>query len=158
MLSCSVTSEIWARNSSSGDLLGLALELAVGVELARDADQLLEVLDPALGLDRALGLERLDVAGLVQDRLEQLGHRAAALGALAQGGHRLGEAADRLVARRRPSAGIPPGCASTSQMSTPIVFACESIRAWVCWPIPRRGELTIRENEIASAGLASSCR
>ena len=58
--------------------LALALELAVGVELAGDADQLLEVLDPALGLDRALRLERLDVAGLVQHRLEQLGDAARA--------------------------------------------------------------------------------
>ena len=43
-----------------------------------------------------------------------------------------------------PSAGICAGWASTSSTSTPIVFACERIRAWVCWPIPRRGELTTR--------------
>ncbi len=42
--------------------VALALQLAVGVELAGDADQLLEVLDPPLGLDRPLGLERLEVA------------------------------------------------------------------------------------------------
>ena len=46
----------------------------------------------------------------------------------------------------------------TSQMSSPVVLTWESIRAWVCWPIPRRGELMTRPNEIASAGLASSWR
>ena len=48
------------------------------VELAPHLDQLLEVLDAPLRLDRALGLERLDVAALGQQRLEQLGDRGAA--------------------------------------------------------------------------------
>ena len=34
-------------------------------------------------------------------------------------------------------------------MSIPVVFAWESSRASVCWPIPRRGEFTMRENETA---------
>ena len=45
---------------------------SAGVELAPDLDQLLEVLDAPLGLDRALGLQRLDVAGLREQRLEQI--------------------------------------------------------------------------------------
>ena len=47
---------------------------------------------------------------------------------------------------------------NTSQMSSPSVFACESSRAWVVLPIPRRGELTTRVNETASAGFASRLR
>jgi hypothetical protein len=39
-------------------------------------------------------------------------------------------------------------------MSSPIVLAWESSRACVCWPIPRRGELTTRVNDTASAGFA----
>ena len=45
--------------------------------LARDADELLEVLDAARGLDRALGLERLDHARAGEQRLEQLADRRA---------------------------------------------------------------------------------
>ena len=48
------------------------------VVLARDADELLEVLEPALGLDRALGLERVEVAGLGERLLEQVADRRAA--------------------------------------------------------------------------------
>ena len=109
--SWSVYREIWARNSSSGRDVALALELAVGVELAGDADQLLEVLDPPLGLDRPLRLERVEVAALGEDRLEQLGDGAGAvggLGALAQAAHRLGEPAHRLQ-RRGAQAGHPLG-------------------------------------------------
>ena len=47
-------------------LLGL---LAV---LAGDADELLEVLDPAARLDRALGLERVERSRLLEYALEQL--------------------------------------------------------------------------------------
>ena len=114
---------------------GIPFQLAIGVELPGDADQLLEVLDPSLGLDGALGLQRLDVPRVAQDRLEQLGHRSVALGALAQARHRVGEPDDRLQ-RRRAEPGMPCGFANTSQTSTPSVFACDRIRAWVCWPIP----------------------
>ena len=54
------------------------------VVLARDLDELLEVLDAALRLDRALGLERVEVARLAQHLLEQVADRRAGLGALAQ--------------------------------------------------------------------------
>ena len=75
--------------------LGVALERAVGVELGGDADQLLEVLDPPLGLDRPLGPQRVEVAAALQQRPQQLGDRAVlelGLELLDQ----LGEAADRL--------------------------------------------------------------
>ena len=42
--------------------------------LARDRDELLEVLHAALRLDRALGLERLQVAAALEDLLDQLRH------------------------------------------------------------------------------------
>ena len=42
-----------------------------------DLDELLEVLDAPLGLDRPLGLEGVKVAGLAQDRLEQVADRDA---------------------------------------------------------------------------------
>ena len=41
--------------------------------LLRDADELLQVLDAAARLDRPLGLERLEVAGLLEDALDELG-------------------------------------------------------------------------------------
>ena len=50
------------------------------VELAADAHQLLQVLDAAPRLDRALGLELGEVAGLLEDRLDR---RPDALGRLA---------------------------------------------------------------------------
>ena len=74
----------------------VALEGAVGVELAGDADQLLEVLDPALGLDRALRLERLDVAADPQHGFEDLRHRLGPLDLLPQHRHRVREPVDRL--------------------------------------------------------------
>jgi hypothetical protein len=43
-----------------------------GVELARHLHELLQVLQAALRLDRPLGLERLDVAGLLQQRLQEV--------------------------------------------------------------------------------------
>ena len=71
-----------------GDLLQEDFErvLAIGgrrVELAAHLDELLEVLDPALGLDRALGLERLHIARLRQHRFEQPRDRARRGGAIA---------------------------------------------------------------------------
>src|SRR5215210_5185031 len=72
-----------------------ALYLSVRVELGCDADQLLEVLDPALGFDRALGSQRVEVAGALQERLEQVRDRSALeLGAELL--DQLGEAGDRL--------------------------------------------------------------
>ncbi len=57
------------------DLLQEARErrlLALAAELARDADELLEVLDPAARLDRPLGLERLERARAVEHGLDEL--------------------------------------------------------------------------------------
>ena len=56
------------------------------------ADELLEVLDPALRLDRALGLERVEVAGALEHALDELGH-----GQLQRAGHqRLEQRAEAL--------------------------------------------------------------
>ena len=66
--SWSETSEISCRNDGQRRLLPL------GAELARDADELLEVLDPAARLDRALGLERLERAAAGEHRLDELVH------------------------------------------------------------------------------------
>jgi hypothetical protein len=74
--------------------------LGAGVELARDLDELLEVLDAPLRLDRPLGLERVEVAGLVQHGVEQIADRHLLLGALAQEGHRRHEALEGPHRRR----------------------------------------------------------
>ena len=79
------------------------------VELPAHLDELLEVLDPALGLDRALGLERLDVAASGENGLHELADRDRLRGLLggaaavrrkpaeaAQLVHRVHEAAERL--------------------------------------------------------------
>ena len=68
--SWSEKSEISWRNASSDGLL-----LAALLVLARDPDELLEVLDPALRLEGALGLEHLHVAARGQRLLEQRGRR-----------------------------------------------------------------------------------
>src|SRR4051812_15375839 len=66
--------------------------------LARDRDELLEVLHAALGLDRALGLERLHVTAAGEHLLDQLRHLE-----LHCGGHerldRAAEALERLLRR-----------------------------------------------------------
>ena len=46
----------------------------------------------------------------------------------------------------------------TSQTSSPVVLTWERMRLSVWRPIPRRGELMTRVNEIASAGFARSER
>src|SRR6185436_11147796 len=78
--------------------------LRILLVLARDADKLLEVLGSPLRLDRALGLECLQVAALLEHALEELGHRE-----LERAGHgRLHERAelvDRLE-RRAATAGL----------------------------------------------------
>src|ERR687892_1789953 len=58
-----------------GDLLEELREARLGrgnLVLAGDADELHEVLDPPLGLDRALRLERLEVAAALEDALQEL--------------------------------------------------------------------------------------
>ena len=46
--------------------LARGIRLRQRVVLGGDVDQLLEVLEPSLRLDRALGLERLEVSGLLR--------------------------------------------------------------------------------------------
>ncbi len=72
--------------------------------LLGDADELLEVLDPTLGLDRALGLERVDVAASLEHALDELGHRQLE-GARHQRLDQCAEALDSLE-RRRPHSGL----------------------------------------------------
>ena len=48
-----------------------------------------------------------------------------------------------------PSPGTAPGSAAASQTGMPIVSACARTRESDVWPIPRRGELATRVNEIA---------
>ena len=84
------------RDALQEDVERVVLLLGGGVELARDLDELGEVLLAALGLDRALGLQRVDVARVVQQRLEQVADRHALLDALAQPLHRVHEAPQRL--------------------------------------------------------------
>ncbi len=88
------------------------LGLGVGVELARGVDELLEVLLAALRLDRALGLERVEVAGVVEQRLEQVRDRDVLLGEVAERRHRLHEdpeRAHRRLAEARHRAGVGGG-------------------------------------------------
>src|SRR3954452_20976960 len=70
----------------------LVLCLRLLAPLARDRDELPEVLDPGLRLDRALGLEGLHVAASLEDLFDQLRHLV-----LLRGGHeRLDRAAEAL--------------------------------------------------------------
>ena len=91
-----------------------------GVELAADLDELLEVLDPPLRLDRALGLQRLDVAGPCEHRLEQLGdpHRPRGLAPAASD---VLAARVRLAARRARFAAILAEGAHGRRRSSTIV-------------------------------------
>jgi hypothetical protein len=104
----SVTTPSSSRRESlsdcSGDLLqedveGVLVLLGDRVELAGALDERAEVLQAPLGLDRALGLERVDVAGLVEHRLEQVADRDPVGQALAQLVHRGHEARERLDRR-----------------------------------------------------------
>ena len=125
--------------------------------LARDADELLQVLDPPLRLDRPLGLERLQVAGAVEHRprpsparsapapptaaREQRARRAfTAFSGAAPTPGLLAEV-ERLPERDPAAVGIAPGAATS-----------------VASPIPRRGRLAMRSSETASNGLSITCR
>ena len=88
----SASSEMRSRKASRRRLVAERL-----VELAADADELLEVLDAALRLDRPLGSQRVHVAGLGEHLLDQVADLGARVDALAQPLHRRHEAVDRLV-------------------------------------------------------------
>ena len=155
-----------ARVVGVGDQRDLLQELperaVLGVRrvvLGGDVDELLEVLDPPLGLDRALGLERLQVAGL----REQSPGAASAIGASDSARSR----STCIVPMNRRSALIAAApearaparaSAAASQIGLPIVFANASTRDIDVAPIPRRGELTIRVNAPTSCGLTSTVR
>ena len=74
-----------AQRVDVGDQRDLLQELAdralLGqrVVLARDPHELLEVLQPPLRLDRPLGLERVEVAGLAQQLVQQVADRRLGL-------------------------------------------------------------------------------
>ena len=65
---------------------------------------------------------------------------------------------DTALIAAAPSPGTDSGRDMTSQTSSPVVLTWERMRLSVWRPIPRRGELMTRVNEIASAGLARSER
>ena len=102
---CSPRSASWsAKSEISWRKLREARLVRGLLVLLRDADELLEVLDPPLRLDRALGLERVDVAASLEHALDELGHRQ-----LERAGHqRLDQRAECLhgLQRRRPHAGF----------------------------------------------------
>ena len=112
----------------------------------RDVDELLEVLDPSLRLDRPLGLERLEVAGLAQHLLEQLGDRRRRLGPLAQHVHRAHEAPQRLDRGRAEPGHLLGLGRQLPDRSRRSCWRTRSTREIEVEPIPRRGELTIRVN------------
>ena len=144
IVSASASSAICCRNSPSVAALG-----RVRVVLARDAHELVEVLQPALGLDRPLGLQRLPVA-----RSRRASPRAAcATGAPASARSLAGAC---IVSMKRSSAlraaVAEPGdvvASAASQTVIPIAAACASTRDSDVCPIPRRGELAIRVNAVA---------
>src|SRR4051794_2257525 len=108
-VSASATSAICWRKASS-----VSAPSSARASNSRDLDELLEVLDAPLRLDRPLGLERVDVARLAEDRLEEVADRHALLRPLAQAGHRLHEPSERPLRRgaqprhgRRLGGGVP---------------------------------------------------
>ena len=133
--------------------LGWSLDLAVGVELRRDADQLLEVLDPALGLDRALGPQRVEVAGALQQSPRSSSATGAALELGAELLDQLDEAADRLDRRGAQPRHLLGAPARPPRSSARWCWRERGSRPWLVSPIPRRGELTTREKLTWSAGL-----
>ena len=147
--SWSEKSEICWRNSerlgSSGDLL----------VLARDADELLQVLDPPLGLDGPLGLERLDVAGLLEDALDELGTESSWDCAMRDSMSVRSFVTDLSGAAPQPASSPRPSASQRLRF-------CASAKVWrrasVVSPIPRRGRFAIRSSETASAGLSITCR
>ena len=123
--------------------------------LAGDADELLQVLDAALRLDRSLGLERVERARLLEDALEQLVERQLL-------GERRSDCTSRGTrASARHAAAVTPaasGSAIASNSVLPVAPACVTTRAIDVAPIPRRGRFAIRSSEPASLGLTSTLR
>ena len=127
------------------------------VVLAGHADELLEVLEAALGLQRALALEGRLVAALVEHAAHHLaGGPAGEPGLQAldeaheveQPAHGAGaEAGDR---RRRP--------ASPATGSPPSSSACACRRCRLVAPMPRLGTLTTRSSRCESSGFTSTVR
>ena len=117
------------RDLLQEDVEAVLVGLGGGVELARDLDELLQVLEAALGLDRALGLERVEVARLVQQRLEQVADRDALLGArrAARSSSSMKRSSALTAAAPRP--GTAAGSAAASQTLMPIVSAWRDARA-----------------------------
>ena len=108
--SCSSSSASETSESSCRKRAEIARAVVARVELARDADQLVEVLEPAPCLDRPLLAQRLAVAGVVERALEQLGDRGA-VGDAASSPASMSEKAARRGARRGPAARHRPRAA-----------------------------------------------
>ena len=101
------------------------------VVLGGHADELLEVLDATLGLERVLALEHGRVAALVE--------------------HPPHERSDRRRRRRRGPPGVYHGV-------SPSVWASVCSRPIAVGPRPRRGMLTMRSRRCSSAGLLMIAR
>ena len=57
-----------------------------------------------------------------------------------------------------PSPGTAAGSAAVSHTDSPVVLACATTRDSDVWPIPRRGEFTIRVKPTTSAGFLRTVR
>ena len=132
------------------------LLLAAFLVLARDPDELLEVLDPALRLERALGLEHVHVAARRERLLEQ------ALRAQTRpprpAGRRSAPRTRAPCPRAAAESETDAACSIASISDQPMSDACSASRSSVVWPMPRRGRFTIRRSDTSSAGLAITWR
>ena len=102
MLSASANSDVCCRYSSRLPFS------RVDVVLRRRGHELLQVLDPALGLDRPLRVERIQIARLVQQRVEQLGDGTVLGGLGLERLHRVHEARERVARRLRQTGHLTP--------------------------------------------------
>ena len=137
------------------DLLQEAVEAGlVGalVVLGGHADELLDVLEAALGLERLLRREGRLVAGLVEDAAHDLGDGPAGEAGL-QALDDAGEG-QQAVAPRRPTARARRRRpAALVQRLSPTLAACACRRCRLVAPMPRLGVLTMRSSRCVSSGF-----
>ena len=123
--------------------------------LARDADELLEVLDPPARLDRPLGLESVERARLLEHALEELVH-VELLRERHERLHRRVEAADRAARRGGDTRRL--GIGHRLEERAAGVLRVRDERCSDVSPIPRRGRFAIRRSDVASCGFTSTLR
>ena len=130
--------------------------LPLGPELACHADELLQVLDAASRLDRALRLVGLDRPGPVEHRLDELVDLEL-LGGRHERLHRRAKAAHRLGRRRwptRPRRGRP----SPPRARCRAHLRARRAAGATCRRSPAAAGSTMRISDTASAGLSSTVR